>query len=112
MFAHPRDALQGNAIDLIPEIIRLVNEGEIDEVIVGLPVSMSGGDSQQTRDVRAFVAALRGALTVPVSEWDERLSTAEATGRGITGRDRASGRRDSAAAAIVLQAVLDARRPR
>jgi putative Holliday junction resolvase len=112
MLAHPRDALKGAAMDVIPGIILLVTSEAIDEVIVGLPRTMAGGESQQTKDVREFVAALRGALPVPVSEWDERLSSVEATSRGVKSRDRASGRRDSAAAAIVLQSVLDSRRPR
>lgn len=112
LLAHPRDALQGDAVALIPRIARLVEAEDVAEVVVGLPVSMSGGDSEQTRKVRAFVAQLRAALPVPVTEWDERLSSVEAAGRGVRSRDRASGRRDSAAAAIVLQAVLDSRRPR
>jgi RNase H-fold protein (predicted Holliday junction resolvase) len=57
------------------------------------------------------VARLRDRLAVPVSEWDERLSTV-AAGRHVTGaRRRRSGEQDSAAAALVLQAVLDSRRP-
>ncbi|MEZ4492772.1 MAG: Holliday junction resolvase RuvX [Dehalococcoidia bacterium] len=112
LLAHPREALRGNAMDLIARVIELVNADSIDEVIVGLPVTMAGGDSSQTRDVRAFVVALRGALPIPVSEWDERLSSVEAAGRGLKSRDRASGRQDSAAAAIILQAVLDSRRSR
>ena len=55
-------------------------------------------------------AALRERLAIDVTEWDERLSTAEAS-RFVHGKERrAKGDLDSAAAAVILQAVLDSRR--
>jgi putative holliday junction resolvase len=95
---------------LVQEIARIVAQERVDEVIVGLPVTMSGGESNQTGEVRAFVASLRSALPVPVTEADERLSSSQAAG-ALRGREKArSGQRDSAAAAIVLQSILDRNR--
>jgi putative Holliday junction resolvase len=110
LFAHPRPALIRGQRDVLDEIARIVAEEDIVEVVVGLPLSMSGGESEQTRRAREFSARLRGRLAVPVTEWDERLSSVEAA-RSVKGRERrTSGELDSAAAAVILQAVLDSRR--
>lgn len=111
MLAHPRPALKGlGQQELLRAIARLVEEESITEVVVGLPATLSGGQSEQTRAVRSFIASLRQSLTVPVVESDERLSSVQASSSlGIRDRSR-SGTLDSAAAAIVLQSVLDTRR--
>lgn len=112
LFAHARPAILGDPARAVGEVVRIVEEEGIAEVIVGLPLALSGGETDQTRDARAFAARLRAALPVPVTEWDERLSSVEA-GRTVRGAARRkSGELDSAAAAVVLQAVLDARRAR
>lgn len=111
MYAHPRSALPGgDDVALTGAIQQLVHEDGIDTVVVGLPVSLDGSESAQTAVVRAFVSRLRAALTVPVIEADERFSSSIAAD-ALRGRERRrSGQRDSAAAAIVLQSLLDARR--
>ncbi|HEY4669374.1 MAG TPA: Holliday junction resolvase RuvX [Tepidiformaceae bacterium] len=109
LFAHARPALvvAGEA-RLVEAVRELVEAEQADEVIVGLPLSMSGLDSAQTARVRDLVMRLRKVLPVPVTPWDERLSSVQAR-RDVRDRDR-SGTLDSAAAALVLQSVLDARR--
>jgi putative holliday junction resolvase len=69
---------------------------------VGLPLSLSGGDSAQTAETRAFAGRLAAEVTVPVELYDERLTTrlAERTG------GRAS--EDSRAAAHLLESWLAA----
>lgn len=110
LFAHPRPALVGlSEGELVDAVARLVAAESVAEVIVGLPTTLSGGDSEQTRAVRTFIHALRKALDVPVTETDERLSSVQAGGAlGVKDRKR-SGTLDSAAAAVVLQSVLDSR---
>jgi putative Holliday junction resolvase len=112
MLAHPQPALTMPAERAIAEVARLARDEDVSEVIVGLPLTLAGGDSAQTREARAFAAALRGVLAVPVREWDERLSSVEAASRLRGQRDRRDGTRDSVAAALILQAVLDSRRSR
>ena len=107
MYAHQRPALVAGSRAL-DEIARLVEAEAIAEVIVGLPLSLSGAESAQTLTAREFANRLRARLSVPVTEWDERLSSVEAA-RTIRGPARRSGELDSAAASIVLQAVLDFR---
>jgi putative Holliday junction resolvase len=78
-------------------IVGLVREREVERVVVGLPLSLSGTDSDQTREARAFAARLGEALDVPVDLYDERLTTRIA--------ERAGGQadEDSRAAAVLLE---------
>jgi RNase H-fold protein (predicted Holliday junction resolvase) len=56
-------------------VVRSLADGGAEQVVVGLPLSLSGADSAQTREVRAFVDRPRGAVTVPVELYDERFTT-------------------------------------
>ena len=53
----------------------LVRELGAERVVVGLPLSLSGADSAQTAETRAFAARLADRLTVPVELHDERFTT-------------------------------------
>jgi putative Holliday junction resolvase len=113
LFAHPRPALHAATMaELARQVEALVGAEEAGEVIVGVPIGLSGADTQQTAEARALAKHLRNRLPIPVTEWDERLSTAEATKYGAGRKPRRSGELDSASAAVVLQAVLDSRRGR
>ncbi len=63
---------------LVTEIKTLLNEKQVVKVIVGLPLSMKGSDSAQTRVVREFAERLRKSCAVPVELIDERLTTVQA----------------------------------
>jgi putative Holliday junction resolvase len=80
-----------------------VAELEAERVVVGLPLSLSGQESAQTRETREFAGRLAGAVTVPVDLYDERLTTRLAARTG----GRAS--EDSRAAAHLLEGWLAAR---
>lgn len=108
LYAHPRPAIRGGTRALLEAIPALVTAEAVAEVIVGLPRTLAGGDSAQTEATRAFVERLRERLDVPVTTWDERLSSVEAARYVPSGRRR-DGALDSAAAALLLQAVLDSR---
>ena len=78
----------------------LVSELAVERVVVGLPVSLSGGDSAQTVETRAFAERLSAALSVPVELYDERFTTTLAMQAG------GSGSLDSRAAAVLLEEWL------
>lgn len=80
-------------------LAELAREREVERVVVGLPVTLRGTDSDQTREARAFADALRARLAgVPVEMYDERFTTAIAaqSGGGATSED-------SRAAAVLLE---------
>jgi putative Holliday junction resolvase len=88
------------------QILALVRELEAERVLVGLPLSLSGGDSAQTREVRDFAAVLKHRLDgVPVELYDERFTTVLAQRDGIGARPPRSSE-DSRAAAHLLSSWL------
>ncbi|MEA2221930.1 MAG: putative pre6S rRNA nuclease [Solirubrobacteraceae bacterium] len=82
----------------------LVREREVGRVVVGLPLSLSGADSAQTEETRAWAALLAERLTVPVELYDERFTTL------IASRDPGdpAASEDSRAAAHLLSGWLAA----
>ena len=83
----------------------LVSELGVQRIVVGLPLSLSGADSAQTVETRAFAVALERELAVPVELYDERFTTrlAERTGGDAS--------EDSRAAAHLLEGWLAVRGP-
>jgi putative Holliday junction resolvase len=82
-------------------------------VVVGLPLSLSGGAGPAARGVLAEVAEMREVLDVPVECCDERYSTVIASRALATGGRRPAARRaiiDKVAAAAILQTWLDRQR--
>jgi len=92
----------------VRRIVELAEEYDVLELVVGLPLSMSGDDTPSTADARAFAERL--AAHRPVRLVDERLSTVTAQ-RGLhqAGRNTKKSRAviDQAAAVIILQHALD-----
>jgi putative holliday junction resolvase len=90
----------------IGRLAELVRDREVERVVVGLPLGLSGGDTAQTEEARAFAARLADRLgpAVPVELYDERLTTVQAL------RDpEGTASLDSRAAAHLLEAWLAAR---
>ena len=97
----------------VDEVLRLADEHDAGEIVVGLPISLSGHRGTQARRVEGFARRLAERANIPVKSVDERLSTVQAERllreSGIEpSRDRA--RVDAAAAAVILQSYLDSRR--
>jgi putative holliday junction resolvase len=86
----------------IARLRALVRELEAERVVVGLPLSLSGGDSAQTAETRAFAAKLEQHVSVPVELYDERFTTKLAKQTG------GSAAEDSRAAAHLLEGWLAA----
>ncbi len=89
----------------LQRLAQLVDELGAERVVVGLPISLSGGDSAQTRETRAFAERLRAAVGVPVELYDERFTSSLAQQAGGTAS------LDSRAAAVLLDEWLNVRRP-
>ena len=95
-------------------LAQAVQREEAQAVICGLPLTMDGGEGSQAQTVRKWAMRLAHALRallgapLPVIFWDERLSTHAA--QAIMAERRLSVGEDAAAAAVILQSYLDARR--
>ena len=88
----------------------LVAERRIAGVVIGLPLNMDGSSGPRAQASRAYARNL-APLALPVLLWDERWSTASAE-RDLIAQDVSRAKRaeriDSHAAAVILQAALDA----
>jgi putative holliday junction resolvase len=102
--ARPLDVIEPPDPNAVAE---LVAEHEVELVVVGLPVSLSGAEGQQASEAGAFKDALAEILDVPVKTYDERLTTRLAERSARAGAAAAP---DSLAAAHLLESYLAARR--
>jgi putative holliday junction resolvase len=85
-------------------------QGEIERILVGLPLLMSGEKSEMAKIVETFAKALEEATGIPVELCDERLSSkmADQGMRELSmNRKERAERIDMAAAALLLQSYLD-----
>lgn len=111
----PRPAEAPAAVTLVARLVSdLQHEDDgLQAVVVGWPRRLDGSATHMTAPTEAFVAALRGVVSIPVTLQDERLSSHEAEARLIARGERDWKRRkaliDAEAAAIILQDYLDHR---
>jgi putative Holliday junction resolvase len=99
-----------------PEIARLIAENEVDEAVIGLPLALSGDETEWTAEVRRFGDELTRRTGLPVRWIDERMTSVAAEravrGMGLKRSQREQKERvDAAAAALILGAWLH-QRPR
>jgi len=89
---------------------RVIREYEVKEIVVGLPLRMSGMEGTQSEKMRGFAEELRKRFQIPVHLWDERLTSAEAnrflreTELSIEKRGKAV---DRMAAVLILQGWME-----
>ena len=83
-------------------------------IVLGLPLNMDGSEGPRAQSTRAFARNLARLTPLPISFWDERLSTA-AVQRMLIGADTSRARRaeivDKLAAVYILQSALDSLSP-
>lgn len=94
-------------------IARLVEEYEVEAVVVGLPLNMSGKVTAAAQSAKEETEQLRATLGIPVHLYDERLTTVTANRSLMEMEMKSDARRrvvDKVAAAVMLQAYLDHRR--
>ena len=109
MLATPVETVQRGQGD-IRRILDIVAELDAAEIVVGLPLSLSGGHTASTDDAEKFARALAGSTAVPVRMVDERLSTVSAQAAlRASGRTVKNSRSviDQVAAVIIVQNALD-----
>ncbi len=113
--AFPQEPIPFMEMDqAVHETAALIATNEITEVIVGLPVTMSGGDTGQTTVTQEFIDALEKTCGIPVGAVGERLTTKiSQEERRLQGLSETERRllKDSVSAAIMLEEWLDMRNP-
>ncbi len=110
-FSHPRPVILRKKFTLdAGALIALLTKENVGAVVIGLPINMDGSEGPRAQKSRAFVRNISTLTELPFIFWDERLSTVAAE-RALLEMDvsrRKRGERiDSAAAAFILQGVLD-----
>jgi putative Holliday junction resolvase len=90
---------------------KVVEEEEVGQIVIGLPVHLNGSEGEQAKLARAFGGWVHEATGLPCVFFDERFTTFEAESSlweaGLTHKKRKA-RRDRVAAQILLQTYIDA----
>jgi putative Holliday junction resolvase len=103
----PRKALSKD----LRALTDIIEAHDVELLVVGHPLLMSGAKGEGAEGAEAFVERLRAELTYPVVLWDERLTTVQAQRALLEGNVSRKNRRnvvDATAAALLLQSWLDA----
>lgn len=94
----------------IAHLQHLIDEHNVREVVMGLPIRMDGRIGPEAEQVQQLIQRLEQSLSVPVIPWDERLTTRSAEDLLIeanVSRRKRRGAVDRVAAAIILQSYLE-----
>ena len=112
MIATPLEFIPAEpAADVLTRLQNLVREKDVVTIIIGMPRNMDGSFGPAAEKVRAFIAALKEVVAIPIKTWDERLTSTQANRMLIAGgvrREKRKEKVDGMAAAILLQSYLDA----
>jgi putative Holliday junction resolvase len=110
-FAHPRPVILRKKFSAdAAALLALLAKENAGAVVIGLPINMDGSEGPRAQASRAFVRNMARLSEFPFVFWDERLSTVAAERTLIEmdfSRKKRAGKIDSAAAAFILQGVLD-----
>lgn len=110
-FAHPRPVIMRKKFSQdAATLLAAVGKEGVRAIVIGLPINMDGSEGPRAQASRAFVRNMARLSELPFVFWDERLSTVAAERTLIEmdmSRKKRETRIDSAAAAFILQGVLD-----
>lgn len=114
MIASPVETIARKKFKLDAErLLTLIKEYNVVGIVLGLPKNMDGSEGPRCQSTRAFAKNMEALTDVPITFWDERLSTA-AVDRMLIEADATRKRRgeviDKMAATYILQGYLDSRR--
>ncbi|MEW6188697.1 MAG: Holliday junction resolvase RuvX [Actinomycetota bacterium] len=97
----------------VRKLKELIENYQVDEVIVGIPLNLNGSSGPQTRMVKKYAKKLSSQLELPIKCWDERLTTLSARKALLQANVRRAQRKmviDKVAATLILQGYLDSLR--
>lgn len=113
-FASPHKTIARSSDEaMLSELSDEARAQAVDEIVMGLPVRMNGLEGPEAKRARKLAKALEQVAGIKVTLWDERMTTVaaerELRGSGLRG-DKKKAMIDQAAATLLLQSYLDARR--
>ncbi|MBI2453217.1 Holliday junction resolvase RuvX [Candidatus Peregrinibacteria bacterium] len=90
----------------VRKIETLCKEWEIGEIVIGLPLELSGKESELQKKTKNFILELKKKISIPIKWQDERLTT-KAAQKLLKGQKERKERIDALCAQIILQTHLD-----
>jgi len=109
--ATPLKVLQKDKFEvLINEINKIIKENDIKGIVIGTPINMDGTSGKSSQSASDFAKNLSKNITIPITMWDERLSSegsfkiTKELGTNVTNRVN---KLDKNAAAFILQGAID-----
>ncbi|MEO1115539.1 MAG: Holliday junction resolvase RuvX [Pseudomonadota bacterium] len=109
--ASPMDTIRRKKFTIDAEqLLGICGKQNVGGIVLGLPLNMDGSEGPRAQATRAFARNLSQKTELPITYWDERLSTAAVT-RTLLEADSSRAKRadvvDKMAAAYILQGFLD-----
>ena len=101
---------RNSLMHLIKEIKALISENSVKGIIIGNPINMDGSTGKSSQSASDFSKNLSKNITIPISLWDERLSTVgsfKITKKLVTSNSNRVKNLDKNAAAFILQGAID-----
>ena len=102
--------LKKKNFDFIKEIKEIIEENNIKGIIVGNPLNMDGSKGSSSQSSNDFARNLSNNISIPITMWDERLSSEGAfklSGNIGVNTSKKIEKLDQNAASFILQGVLD-----
>ncbi len=111
MIAQPLEFIPAEPFaPFLSRLKEIIRDKEVEAILVGMPRNMDGSYGPATLKVQAFIAVLKETIVIPITAWDERLTSVQANRFLIEGgvrRDKRKEKVDKTAAAVLLQSYLD-----
>ena len=109
--ATPLEILQKSKFEvLIEQINQIIKENDIKGIVIGNPINMDGSLGKSSQSVNDFAKNLSKNITIPITMWDERLSSEgsfKITQELGTNTSNRVNKLDKNAAAFILQGAID-----
>jgi len=102
--------IKNNFSELLIQINKIINENNIKGIIVGNPINLDGSNSKSSQSAKDLVINLSKNITIPITMWDERLSSRGAfnlTNDLDVNTSKKISKLDENSAAFILQGALD-----
>jgi len=102
--------IKNNFSELLIQINKIINENDIKGIVIGNPINLDGSNSQSSQSAKDLAINLSKNITIPITMWDERLSSRGAFNLSNDldiNTSKKISKLDENSAAFILQGALD-----